>query len=131
MAVSPTVHQRQLGKRLREIRTELGLTVEEVAAELLCSPSKISRLETATRHPMLRDIQDLCRVYKIDNSVSDELMNLTRKAREPGWWTQYEDVGLDPYSGLEQDASAITSFAIFYMPALCRPRNTPALSSRA
>lgn len=118
MAVSPTVRQRQLGRRLRDIRTELGLTVEEVAAELLCSPSKISRLETATRSPMLRDIRDLCRVYKIDSPVSDELMELTRRTREPGWWKQYDDVGLDPYIGLEQDASSITSFATFYIPAL-------------
>ena len=45
-------------------------------------------------------------------------MDLARKAKEPGWWKQYADVGLDPYIGLEQDASAITSFATLYIPAL-------------
>jgi len=118
VAVSPTVRQRQLGMRLRGIRTQLGLNVEDVAKELMCSPSKISRLETATRSPNLRDIRDLCRVYKIDEATAKELMELARKAREPGWWDQYSDLRLDPYIGLEQDASAITSFATFYIPAL-------------
>lgn len=118
MAVSPTVRQRQLGMRLRAIRTQLGLNVEDVAAELMCSPSKISRLETATRSPNLRDIRDLCKVYDIDDATSEELMDLARKAKEPGWWSQYSDLRLYPYIGLEQDASAITSFATFYVPAL-------------
>ena len=45
-------------------------------------------------------------------------MDLARKAKEPGWWSQYSDLRLYPYIGLEQDASAITSFATFYVPAL-------------
>ncbi len=118
MATSPTVRQRQLGMRLRAIRNERGLNVEDVAAKLLCSPSKISRLETATRPPNLRDIRDLCGVYELDGAITEELMDLARKAKEPGWWRQYSDVGLDPYIGLEQDASAISSFATFYVPAL-------------
>lgn len=118
MAVSPTVRQRQLGMRLRAIRARLGLSVEAVAKELECSPSKISRLETASRRPNPRDIRDLCKVYELDEATSEELMDLARKAKEPGWWKQYADVGLDPYIGLEQDASAITSFATLYIPAL-------------
>ena len=31
------------------LRLERGLTVEQVAAELLCSPSKVSRMETGQR----------------------------------------------------------------------------------
>jgi transcriptional regulator with XRE-family HTH domain len=118
VATSPTVRQRQLGMRLRGIRNERGLNVEDVALELLCSPSKISRLETATRAPNLRDIRDLCRVYKLDEATAQELMDLARKAKEPGWWNQYGDLRLSPYIGLEQDASAITAFATFYIPAL-------------
>ena len=50
-------------------------------------------------------------------------MELARQAKEPSWWRQYPEVGLgpyglEPYIGLEQDASAITSFAAFYVPAL-------------
>src|SRR5580658_2170607 len=115
---SPTVRQRELGKRLRELRNQHDLTVEDVAAKLLCSATKISRLETAARRPMLRDVRDLCRLYGVDELTSAELMSLTREARNPEWWTQYTDLNLDPYLGLEQDATAITSYTNYYIPAL-------------
>jgi hypothetical protein len=45
-------------------------------------------------------------------------MSLARGAREPGWWTQYEDLNLDPLIGLEQEAAAITCYSMYYLPAL-------------
>ena len=117
-ASSPTVRQRELGKRLRELRLEHDLTVEEVAEQIMCSATKISRLETGTRRPSLRDVRDLCLLYKVDKSTADEFMDLARGAREQEWWTQYEDLKLDPYLGLEQVASAITSYTMYYVPAL-------------
>ena len=115
---SPTVRQRELGKRLRELRLEHGLTVEEVAEQIMCSATKISRLETGTRRPSLRDVKDLCVLYQVDESTAAEFMGLAREAREQEWWTQYEDLKLDPYLGLEQVASAITSYTMYYVPAL-------------
>ena len=115
---SPTVRQRELGKRLRELRGQHEMTVEDVAEKLLCSATKVSRLETAVRRPSLRDVRDLCVLYGVDEATSAELMSLARGAREQGWWTQYEDLDLDPYIGLEQEAEAITCFSMYYMPAL-------------
>jgi len=115
---SPTVRQRELGKRLRELRNQHDLTVEDVADKLLCSATKISRLETAARRPSLRDVRDLCALYEVDEPTAAELMRLAREAREQGWWTQYEDLNLDPLIGLEQEASAITCYSMYYMPAL-------------
>ena len=115
---SPTVRQRELGKRLRDLRNQHGLTVEDVADKLLCSATKISRLETGARRPSLRDVRDLCTLYGVGESMSAELMGLARGAREQVWWTQYEDLNLDPYLGLEQDATAITSYTTYYFPAL-------------
>lgn len=115
---SPTVRQRELGKRLRELRGLHDLTVEDVAEKLLCSATKVSRLETGARRPSLRDVRDLCVLYGVDEATSIELMSLARGAREQGWWTQYEDLNLDPLIGLEQDAVAITCYSMYYMPAL-------------
>lgn len=119
-AAGPTVRQRQLGIRLRAIRVEKDLSVDVVARELECSPSKISRLETATRRPNPRDVRDLCKFYGLGDAESEELVELAREAKEPGWWQQFPDVGLAtvPYIGLEPNASTITSFAAFYVPAL-------------
>lgn len=115
---SPTLRQRELGLRLRKLRNGLGMTVEDVADKLLCSPAKISRMETATRRPAARDVRDLCALYGVDEEATAELMQLTRQAREQGWWTQYEDLDLHPYIGLEQDASSITSYGTLYIPGL-------------
>lgn len=115
---SPTVRQRELGKRLRELRNQDELTVEDVAEKLLCSATKISRLETGARRPSLRDVRDLCVLYDVDESTTTDLLALARGAREPGWWTKYEDLKLDPLIGLEQDAAAITCFSMYYIPAL-------------
>jgi transcriptional regulator with XRE-family HTH domain len=116
---NPTVRQREVGIRLRALRVGLGLTVEDVGERLLCSATKISRLETGARRISLRDVRDLCQIYGVtDQAEVDGLMSLARQAREPGWWTQYDDLRLDPYVGLEQDAVAITSFSMYYVPSL-------------
>jgi transcriptional regulator with XRE-family HTH domain len=115
---SPTVRQRELGKRLRDLRIRHGLTVEDVAAKLLCSATKISRLETGARRPSPRDVRDLCGLYELDAATTAEFMELARATRAPVWWTQYEDLNLNPYLGLEQDAVAITSYTMYYVPAL-------------
>jgi transcriptional regulator with XRE-family HTH domain len=118
VATGPTVRQRELGKRLRELRNQHGLSVEKVAEKLLCPATKIVRLETGSRRPSLHDVRDLCRLYEADESTSAELLDLARGASQQVWWTQYEDLKLDPFLGQEQDAAAITSFTTYYVPAL-------------
>jgi transcriptional regulator with XRE-family HTH domain len=94
------------------------MTVEEVADRLLCSATKISRLETAARPPSLRDVRDLCALYKVDDLATAEFMNLAREARAPAWWAKYEDLNLQPLIGLEQEATSITCYSMYYMPGL-------------
>jgi Domain of unknown function (DUF5753) len=53
-----------------------------------------------------------------DQAQVDELMDLARQARQAGWWTEYEEPVFSPFLGLEQEASAITSFSMYYVPAL-------------
>jgi transcriptional regulator with XRE-family HTH domain len=116
---NPTVRQRELGMRLRGLRIGLDMTVDDVAGRLLCSATKISRLETGGRRASLRDVRDLCQIYGIaDQPEADELMALARQAREPGWWTHYDEPILSPLLGLEQEAAAITCFSNYYVPAL-------------
>jgi transcriptional regulator with XRE-family HTH domain len=116
--MSPTIRQRELGIRLREFRTAKGMTVEEVAKELLCSPTKISRAETGARRATLRDVRDLCLLYGVDADMSAKLMELAREAREPGWWTTYDDLQIAPFIGMEEAATAITCFGMYFVPAL-------------
>jgi transcriptional regulator with XRE-family HTH domain len=104
--------------RLRELRNDLGLTVEDVGRAMLCSATKISRLETGTRRASPRDVRDLCRIYGVtDQAEADKLMELARQSRESGWWTQYDEPLLSPLLGLEQEAAAITQFSMYFVPA--------------
>ncbi|MGH3396265.1 MAG: helix-turn-helix domain-containing protein [Streptosporangiaceae bacterium] len=116
---NPTIRQRELGMRLRKLRNGLRLTVEEVGEQMMCSATKISRLETGARRASLRDVRDLCRIYQVtDKAEADQLMDLARQAREAGWWTKYDEPVLSPLLGLEQEATAITSFSMYNVPAL-------------
>jgi transcriptional regulator with XRE-family HTH domain len=113
------VRQRELGMRLRELRNALGLTVEEVGEQLLCSATKISRLETGARRASPRDVRDLCRIYGVtDEAQTGQLMELARQAREPGWWARFDEPILSPLIGLEQEAASITVFSVYWVPGL-------------
>jgi transcriptional regulator with XRE-family HTH domain len=115
---SPTLRQRQLGARMRELRHGLGWTVQDVGEKLLCSPTKISRMETGDRRPSLRDVRDLCGLYGVDEATTAELMDLARQAREETWWMRYDDLKLGPYIDLEQDSKSITTYTMYHLPAL-------------
>jgi transcriptional regulator with XRE-family HTH domain len=128
---NPTVRQRELGIRLRDLRHAKGLTVEEVGGLLECSGTKISRLETGARRAVLRDVRDLCQIYGVtDQAQVDEIVDLARQAREPGWWTQYDEPALSPYMGLEQEAAAITAFSMHSVPALLQTRDYASVTIR-
>ena len=116
--MSPTVRQRELGARLRELRTGLGLSEDDVATRLPCSPTKIREIEVGARHATPREIMDLCRAYGLSEPETDALVDLSRQAHEPGWWTHYEDLKLSPYIGFEHGATAITVFSTYWVPAL-------------
>jgi transcriptional regulator with XRE-family HTH domain len=129
--VSPTVRQRELGMRLRDLRSSQGLTVEDVAEKLLCSSSKISRAETGARRATLRDVRDLCALYNVSSEETAQLMELAREARQQGWWTQYDDLKIPQLIGLEQEATVITCFAMFFVPALLQTEEYAAAMIKA
>lgn len=79
---SLTVRRRELGALLRGLRTQKNLTVEQVAASLLCSASKVSRMETGHGVATPRDIRDLCGLYGVaDEAERERMMQLARDAR--------------------------------------------------
>ena len=82
---NPTVRGREVGARLRQLRLGLDLTVEAVAGKLLCSATKISRIETGARRASLRDVRDLCGIYGVSKQETEDLMRLASQAREPSW----------------------------------------------
>ncbi|MFI7445437.1 helix-turn-helix domain-containing protein [Nonomuraea indica] len=113
---NPTLRQRQLAHRLRELRQQAGMNIAEVAEHLLCSAAKISRIETAQRRVSLRDVRDLCKLYGVPDAA--ELMALAKDAREQGWWQQGEGIDIGPLIGLENEAVSITEYETTTIPGL-------------
>ena len=116
---SPTVRRRELGALLRALRTEHGLTVEQVADQLLCSPSKVSRMETGQRGATARDVRDLCDLYGVTSP--DERARMTRLAAEgkqQGWWQSYELDYFATFVGLEEAATTIKMYQSTTVPGL-------------
>lgn len=115
---SPTVRRRELGALLRSLRQARGMTVEQVAAELLCSPSKVSRMETGSRAATLRDIRDLCDLYEVtDPAERERLMEMSRESKQVGWWQSYE-LEFATYVDLEQAATSLSYFNSSVIPGL-------------
>jgi transcriptional regulator with XRE-family HTH domain len=95
---------------LRVLRNRKGLTVEQVADSLLCSPSKVSRMETGQGSATARDVRDLCNLYDVtDEAERDRMMTLAREAKGPARWHRYE-LAYVTYAELESEALAISAF---------------------
>ena len=114
---NPTARRRELGKLLRDQRLARSLTVEEVAAHLLVSPSKISRVETGQRGATARDIRDLAALYELSDSDRQLLTELAAGGKERAWWQPF-NLPYARYVGLEADAETIKDFNLAIVPGL-------------
>jgi transcriptional regulator with XRE-family HTH domain len=113
---SPTLRRRELANRLRELRKQSGLTVDDVARHLLCSPPKISRIETGARPPTLRDVRDLCVLYGVSDAELARLMTIARESKQQGWWNKFDDLAIEPLIGLEVEAKRMSSYESCIVP---------------
>lgn len=109
---NPTARRWELAARLRQLRLEAGRSVDEAAAELMCSAAKISRMETAGRGVQPRDVRDLCRFYGVSDAIRDDLIQAASDARKPGWWQDFRtlDEQVSTYVGLETAAEELKYF---------------------
>ncbi|MBW0090023.1 helix-turn-helix domain-containing protein [Pseudonocardia sp. KRD-184] len=123
----PAAQRRRLGTELRELRERADLRIDDAAAELRCSTSKISRLENGKTPPQERDVRDLVRFYGGSIEVGERLQEMARSGQDNGWWgDEFKDVFTDrlvaeqlkEYVQLEEYASAITSYTADVVPGL-------------
>jgi transcriptional regulator with XRE-family HTH domain len=116
---SPTLRRRQLAERLRRLRTAKSLTMEQVAERLLCSVTKISRIETGSRNVALRDVRDLSELYGVEPAERDSLMALARDSKEQAWWQGFDiSTEYEVFVELEQAAVSISEFSNQVVPGL-------------
>jgi transcriptional regulator with XRE-family HTH domain len=115
---SPTIRRRELGALLRVLRTDRGLSAEEVTERLLFSPTKLSRIETGQSGASPRDIRDLCDLYDVtDPAQRARLTELAREGKQRGWWQDY-DLPYATFVGLEAEAASISVYQSGTVPGL-------------
>ena len=115
--VNPTLRRRELAAQLRQLRQDADMSIEQVALQLLVSPTKISRIETGARGARLRDVRDLCEVYGVHADERDRLMSLARQSEESSWWQQL-DMPYSKFLGLEAAAASISDYKSDIVPGL-------------
>jgi transcriptional regulator with XRE-family HTH domain len=114
---SPKVRRRRLGNELRQLRELAEYTIEQVAARLEVSDSKISRIENGQVGATPRDVRDMAALYGVTGQRMENLMQLARETREKPWWHEYSDVPFD-FAGFEAEASTILMFSPMILPGL-------------
>lgn len=116
-----TVPRRQLGRYLRDLRNQAGLTVKDAAKGLEWSETKIWRIETGQTSLRSFDVEVMCRVYGARADMTEALMGLARETKARGWWQAYGDAvpeWFDLYVGLEAAASRLFLYEQELVPGL-------------
>ncbi|GAA5031958.1 helix-turn-helix domain-containing protein [Streptomyces siamensis] len=121
---APTLLKMLVGVQLAGIREDSGLSQDQAAREIGFSPAKLSRIEAGKgrRPPTERDVQALLNLYRTGEHETSILLQLLRRAGEPGWWQRYDKrlmpEWFDRLVGLQEAAAAIRTFEIQYVPGL-------------
>jgi transcriptional regulator with XRE-family HTH domain len=120
---SPTVWRRWLASELQRLRAEAGLEQKQVAKALRCTVTKVSYFENAQRPVVPRDLDEvLLPLYNVPEEHWGAYLDAAHRAREKGWWEDYEGTVLPEwfsrFVGLEQGASELCAYEPQYVPGL-------------
>jgi transcriptional regulator with XRE-family HTH domain len=122
-----TVRRRRLASELKRMRTEAGLTGEQVAERLSqlggrWSHTKVSRIETGQVSVNHGDVSDLLDLYGVaSEQTRHELIQIARESSKKGWWHSYIDVTpsrISPYLDFEAAAKSMKIFQGHVLPGL-------------
>ncbi|MBO0805985.1 MAG: helix-turn-helix domain-containing protein [Nocardiopsaceae bacterium] len=121
MAGSPSMRRRRLAAELRRLRTDVRLTVDDVAGRLQWPASKVSRIENRQVGVSTRDLRKMLDLYQVqDQAYRAQLLEMGRRATERGWWQSYSGLlpALGNLIGLEAEAATIRTYEPELIPGL-------------
>ena len=116
-----TVPRRQLGRHLRQLREEAGITVKGASEALEWSAPKLWRIERGRTTVRSLDVKAMCQLYGADEKITEALVALAKAAKDPGWWHAYGDTvpaWFELYVGLEEAASGLRVYEPDLVPGL-------------
>ncbi|WP_055617140.1 helix-turn-helix domain-containing protein [Streptomyces phaeochromogenes] len=110
-----------LGKRLRQLREQAGVSFEDATRAIEVTPLTVRRIEKAEVGLRIPYVRELLHTYGVPESEVEDFLSLAREANQPGWWYSYRDVLPDwfsAYVSLESEASVIRLYEPHYVPGL-------------
>jgi transcriptional regulator with XRE-family HTH domain len=122
--IGSTVPRRQLGRALRELRTEARMTLDGAAKALECSRQKVWRIEAGLSAVRGLDVRAMCALYGATRELTGALTGLAGETRARGWWHAYGDTVPDwfePYVGLGVRRRPAGNTTTRWCPACSRP----------
>ncbi|NBE81805.1 helix-turn-helix domain-containing protein [Micromonospora rubida] len=116
-----TVPRRRLGRALRDLRNEAGITLDAAAEALECSRQKVWRIESGLGSARSVDVRAMCELYRAKAELTRALLALAGETRAKGWWHAYGDAipeWFELYVGLESAACHLRFFNEAMVPGL-------------
>ncbi|MBE3001501.1 helix-turn-helix domain-containing protein [Nocardiopsis sp. HNM0947] len=117
--LSLSVRGKRLLRELKRLRTERGMSPEDVAGQLGWHRTKLYRIERGQSRLILDDLDELLELYGVRSPERESLFKLGKEAWKRGWWLAYRDL----YQGesffvMENDAARISFHAPTLLPGL-------------
>jgi transcriptional regulator with XRE-family HTH domain len=120
-----TVPKRQVGRLLRQLREQAGISLMAAAGELEFSRARMYRIENGEVPVRKHDVIAMCGVYSAPRHITEVVIGLAAESKAKGWWHAYGDVvpaWFELYVGMEQAASRLRSYAPGVIPGLLQTR---------
>lgn len=122
----PTPRSKRLGRELRRLREARGLKLEEVAALVDSSDSRISRIESGNIKLRRGAAIELLDAYGVPADSEDRrwLLDLARDLRESGWWQRLDALSSKyaTYIAYEAEAALMRHWEPTLIPGLLQTR---------
>ncbi|WP_100446856.1 helix-turn-helix domain-containing protein [Glycomyces xiaoerkulensis] len=122
----PTWRARWLGKTVKELRDESGLSVQEVGEYLRRVKSVVSKFESGQNPIPGDDLLKLLDLYGVsDMTQRADMLRLAKDVTQRGWWDNYEPYinrNFTDYLWLEDNAHTVNVLALTALPGLTQTR---------
>ncbi|MBH0778736.1 helix-turn-helix domain-containing protein [Nocardia bovistercoris] len=109
-----SIPHRSLGRALRAMRHEAGLSIETSARAIKRGAGTLHRMETGAPNVVVRDedLAKLCKLYQRMDML-DVLKSLAAQGRTPSWLDEFPDQVEPTFDAYLQMESAATRLAIY------------------
>ncbi|HEX6074115.1 MAG TPA: helix-turn-helix transcriptional regulator [Micromonosporaceae bacterium] len=118
-----TVPRRELGRRLRRLREEAGVTIAMASRKLEWSSPKIWRIEKGEVGMRSLDVRQMCELYGAEAETTASLEALAKQTKVKDWWRIYRDAiphSLDLFLGLEEAADTFRWYESHLFPGIAQ-----------